>query len=136
MSLSECRRCGGHVPLGPGATNRCEKCGDGVFVDHRGPASEAYDRIMTEAAKALHKYMHESPDLGMYHLIQSTAYERAARIVDEVGVKACGSKDDVLTALWGWIKDFEGEHLNFATWNRTLLWSMNLVSAAFRGDKP
>lgn len=27
MSLSTCDNCGGHIPLGPKATNRCEKCG-------------------------------------------------------------------------------------------------------------
>jgi hypothetical protein len=27
MSLSTCASCGGHIPLGPDATNRCEKCG-------------------------------------------------------------------------------------------------------------
>ena len=31
MSLSNCEKCGGHIPLGPDATNRCEKCGAGVF---------------------------------------------------------------------------------------------------------
>lgn len=36
MSLSTCEKCGGHIPLGPDATNRCEKCGAGVF----GPWSE------------------------------------------------------------------------------------------------
>lgn len=30
MSLSTCE-CGGHIPLGPYATNRCEKCGASVF---------------------------------------------------------------------------------------------------------
>ena len=31
MSLSTCDRCGGHIPLGPDASNRCESCGLGVF---------------------------------------------------------------------------------------------------------
>jgi hypothetical protein len=31
MSLSTCLVCGGHIPLGPDATNRCEDCGAGVF---------------------------------------------------------------------------------------------------------
>ena len=31
MSLSTCEHCGGHIPLGPTASNRCEKCGRGVF---------------------------------------------------------------------------------------------------------
>ena len=30
MSLSECEKCGGHIPLGPNASNRCEKCGEHV----------------------------------------------------------------------------------------------------------
>lgn len=37
MSLSTCDRCGGHIPLGPNASNRCESCGLGVFepVSHQ-----------------------------------------------------------------------------------------------------
>lgn len=31
MSLSTCEKCGGFIPLGPDATNCCEKCGAGVF---------------------------------------------------------------------------------------------------------
>lgn len=31
MSLSTCEKCGGHIPLGPDASNRCEKCGEHVF---------------------------------------------------------------------------------------------------------
>jgi hypothetical protein len=31
MSLSECQKCGGHIPLGPDASNICEDCGSGVF---------------------------------------------------------------------------------------------------------
>ena len=31
MSLSTCEKCGGHIPLGPDATNHCEDCGAGVF---------------------------------------------------------------------------------------------------------
>ena len=32
MSLSECLKCGGHIPLGPDASNVCEECGAGVFA--------------------------------------------------------------------------------------------------------
>ena len=31
MSLSTCEHCGGHIPLGPDASNRCEKCGMSVW---------------------------------------------------------------------------------------------------------
>lgn len=31
MSLSTCNHCGGHIPLGPDASNRCESCGRHVF---------------------------------------------------------------------------------------------------------
>ena len=31
MSLSTCDKCGGHIPLGPRASNVCENCGGGVF---------------------------------------------------------------------------------------------------------
>lgn len=37
MSLSTCEKCGGHIPLGPNATNRCESCGLGVFDAHTDP---------------------------------------------------------------------------------------------------
>lgn len=33
MSVSECQKCGGHIPLGPDASNVCEDCGAGVFDD-------------------------------------------------------------------------------------------------------
>ncbi len=42
MSLSECEHCGGHIPLGPNATNRCEKCGRHVLGE---PAVWSEDRI-------------------------------------------------------------------------------------------
>jgi len=32
MSLSTCTKCGGHIPLGPHASNCCESCGAGVFA--------------------------------------------------------------------------------------------------------
>lgn len=31
MGLSDCPKCGGFIPLGPDATNRCEKCGEHVL---------------------------------------------------------------------------------------------------------
>lgn len=37
MSLSTCEHCGGHIPLGPDASNRCENCGRGVFSSMDGP---------------------------------------------------------------------------------------------------
>jgi hypothetical protein len=43
MSLSECEKCGGHIPLGPNATNCCEKCGEHVMGTPTGfpPALDA-----------------------------------------------------------------------------------------------
>lgn len=35
MSLSECQACGGHIPLGPHASNRCESCGLSVMEPAR-----------------------------------------------------------------------------------------------------
>jgi len=29
--MSDCQHCGGFIPLGPDATNRCNKCGRGYF---------------------------------------------------------------------------------------------------------
>jgi hypothetical protein len=37
VSLSTCIKCGGHIPLGPDASNRCETCGAGVFADEPSP---------------------------------------------------------------------------------------------------
>ena len=37
MSLSTCEHCGGHIPLGPDASNRCESCGLGIFDAHADP---------------------------------------------------------------------------------------------------
>lgn len=31
MSMSDCQFCGGHIDLGPDATNRCTKCGKHYF---------------------------------------------------------------------------------------------------------
>lgn len=31
MSLSTCEKCGGHIPLGSDASNKCINCGSGVF---------------------------------------------------------------------------------------------------------
>ena len=41
MSLSTCESCGGHIPLGPTASNRCESCGEHVF----GSTAEAEARV-------------------------------------------------------------------------------------------
>ena len=37
MSLSICEKCGGNIPLGPDASNRCENCGLGLFEAHADP---------------------------------------------------------------------------------------------------
>ena len=42
MSLSTCEHCGGHIPLGPTASNRCEKCGRGVFESMDGTITCAW----------------------------------------------------------------------------------------------
>ena len=41
MSLSTCEKCGGHIPLGPDASNRCEKCGEHVMGSPRQPEPAA-----------------------------------------------------------------------------------------------
>lgn len=45
MSLSTCENCGGHIPLGPRASNVCETCGAGVFTGPvmKGDFDEALD---------------------------------------------------------------------------------------------
>jgi hypothetical protein len=52
MSLSTCLVCGGHIPLGPEATNRCEDCGAGVF-SNTGLNREDLLKQLVEAKKLL-----------------------------------------------------------------------------------
>lgn len=132
MSLSTCAKCGGHIPLGPHASNRCESCGTGVFVDLDGPAKVAYDRVMVEVALATDKYMREPEGLGMLRLIEVCAFERAARIINDVGMKGGGGKDAILMAIQKWLPGEGKDGINFAHFGRQILHAMSLVSAAFR----
>lgn len=53
MSLSTCEKCGGFIPLGPKASNRCEKCGSGVFENQ--PSTrivKAIQNVMAAAEEA------------------------------------------------------------------------------------
>lgn len=43
MSLSTCEKCGGHIPLGPDASNRCEVCGAFVFPTGIHPAKRTME---------------------------------------------------------------------------------------------
>lgn len=48
MSLSTCDHCGGDIPLGPNASNRCETCGEHVFGDSLCiPETESEEAIKT-----------------------------------------------------------------------------------------
>lgn len=53
MSLSECQWCGGHIPLGPRASNCCVDCGKHVMTAPPEPAqpTEA-DRLLREVVEA------------------------------------------------------------------------------------
>lgn len=42
MGLSDCE-CGGFIALGPDASNKCDKCGDGVFSHAHKPCTWAED---------------------------------------------------------------------------------------------
>lgn len=62
MSLSTCEHCGGHIPLGPNASNCCEKCGRGVFnIPDGAPMAagvvdwEAKSRELAEAVLVLYR---------------------------------------------------------------------------------
>ena len=37
MSLSTCDYCGGHIPLGPCASNRCQECGRSLYCQESLP---------------------------------------------------------------------------------------------------
>ncbi len=100
------------------------------------PAKSAYDAVMAEASRSLAKYAGADEQMAMLRMVEVCAYERAARIINDVGVKAGGDKDAILSALWQWVKDFDGSHTNFAHWNRQLLYSMNFVSDSFRKTRP
>ena len=43
MSLSVCGYCGGHIPLGPDASNRCDKCGRNLYYQERRPPVSGID---------------------------------------------------------------------------------------------
>lgn len=51
MSLSECQHCGGHIPLGPNASNRCGKCGHPVMGI---PAATAVTDDQIARARTVH----------------------------------------------------------------------------------
>ena len=48
MSLSTCEKCGGHIPLGPDATNKCEDCGEPIFKPFRAQGTRFLDAISIE----------------------------------------------------------------------------------------
>jgi hypothetical protein len=54
MSLSECTKCGGHIPIGPNASNVCEECGAGVFAlpDSASTEDAMRYKIASDMAKA------------------------------------------------------------------------------------
>ena len=54
MSLSVCQKCGGHIPLGPDATNRCEKCGGSVWLEmHGDPTMRQAQKMADRLARAM-----------------------------------------------------------------------------------
>lgn len=95
-------------------------------------AQIAHDRVMVEVDRAMAEYRSAPDDMGMYRMICLCAWERAAKVIADVGVKMGGSVDDIVINLRSWCKDFEGSHLNFATWNRRLLYAEEIVRAAFK----
>ncbi len=52
MSLSVCQTCGGHIPLGPDASNRCEKCGAGWDGGIFKPMTTPPDRVLVDRTLA------------------------------------------------------------------------------------
>ena len=52
MSLSTCLHCGGHIPIGPDASNICEVCGKGVFSSPNNESIITELRAKLQAAEA------------------------------------------------------------------------------------
>lgn len=52
MSLSTCT-CGGHIPLGPDASNRCDRCGKGPFDQFPQIDVESLTRKRRDEARGL-----------------------------------------------------------------------------------
>ena len=101
------------------------------------PAQLAYDRVMIEVDKAMAEYRNGADDMGMYHMVCLCSWERAAKIIADVGIKMGSSVDDIVMNLRSWHRDFGGSHFNFATWNRRLSYAEDIVRTAFkdcRGD--
>lgn len=73
MSLSTCTKCGGHIPLGPDATNRCETCETYLFGPNSGTGcqeenaveacewSTDFDGIWHTACKNAHVFIDGGP---------------------------------------------------------------------------
>jgi len=51
MSISTCNKCGGFIPLGPKASNRCVKCGAGVFESQSSSPRMDVKAILEAASK-------------------------------------------------------------------------------------
>lgn len=84
MGISDCP-CGGFIPLGPDATNRCDVCGRGPFeqVPVQGPSPILTDyQVLTEVAELLHGHT-RSPDMATYNH-KSNLIVRLAIIADHL----------------------------------------------------
>lgn len=82
MGLSDCPKCGGHIPLGPHATNRCENCDAFVFDAHESGAYAESENLR----KALLTILEMGNECGMIdaQMIAAMAinpddYSKAAR---------------------------------------------------------
>ena len=78
MSLSTCLHCGGHIPLGPTATNRCEKCGKHVMGEPNSGGGASYHHKM-QAAASLNLAMHHRSK-GEHELERSYARQQKYHI--------------------------------------------------------
>jgi hypothetical protein len=78
MSLSTCEKCGGNIPLGPDATNRCEDCGEPVFsIQHRDATQACEACALIEARIAALRAERDAKDATI------TALRELARVLGD-----------------------------------------------------
>ena len=75
MSLSECVKCGGHIPLGPDASNVCEECGAGVFALPDSVISEGNNMSDADFLRWIHERLvnvhGENPSCDYMHRLRA-----------------------------------------------------------------
>lgn len=103
MSLSECLWCGGHIPLGPDASNCCEKCGKHVMSAPEKTTTPREELAESAIDAAMAVVRHHWPDGMMRHGISdrdvvieilAAGWRRGPVVVTDAMVRAFWEADD------------------------------------------